>query len=78
MWLRDVALIRTMLLNCVGNRMMEMKTEEKFPSDRKVDRRDILTFIMEDCQFENSERQWTDLELLEYVSRWFINVIVFC
>ncbi|KAF6805705.1 cytochrome P450 [Colletotrichum musicola] len=66
MWLRDVALIRTMLLNCVGNRMMEMKTE-KSVGEEKVDRRDILTFIMEDCQFEDGKRQWTDMELLEYM-----------
>ncbi|KAF6806701.1 cytochrome P450 [Colletotrichum sojae] len=65
MWLRDVALIRTMLLNCVGNRMMETKTEKSV--GKELERRDILTFIMEDCQFEGGERQWTDLELLEYM-----------
>ncbi|KAF4825525.1 Cytochrome P450 monooxygenase FUM15 [Colletotrichum siamense] len=68
MWLNDVALIRTMLLNCVGNRTMEMMREKRgLDGEKRSERRDILTFIMEDCQFEEGERLWTDEELLEYM-----------
>ncbi|OLN96226.1 Cytochrome P450 3A16 [Colletotrichum chlorophyti] len=67
-WLRDVALIRTMLLTCVENRRLEMMAEKKHGSGQsKTERRDILTFILEDCQFGANQTKWTDLELLEYM-----------
>ncbi|KAL0938497.1 cytochrome P450 [Colletotrichum truncatum] len=66
-WLRDLALIRTMLLNCVGNRLMETKKDKERLRGLKSERRDILTFILEECQFDEKEREWTDLELLEYM-----------
>ncbi|GKT63065.1 cytochrome P450 [Colletotrichum tofieldiae] len=67
-WLKDVALIRTMLLTCVENRRHEMMVEEKLGlNQNKTDRRDLLTFILEDCQFDATQTNWTDLELLEYV-----------
>ncbi|KAF9873905.1 cytochrome P450 [Colletotrichum karsti] len=67
MWLEDVNLIRTMLLNCVENRTMEMRSEKMGFFEKRPDRRDILTFILEDCQFEEGDREWTDKELLEYM-----------
>ncbi|GJC83275.1 cytochrome P450 monooxygenase FUM15 [Colletotrichum liriopes] len=67
-WLKDVALIRTMLLTCVENRRHEMMVEEKLGiNQNKTDRRDLLTFILEDCQFDATQTNWTDLELLEYM-----------
>ncbi|KAK6213523.1 cytochrome P450 [Colletotrichum tabaci] len=66
-WLKDVALIRAMLLTCVENRRHEMMAEKKLGLDEKTDRRDILTFILEDCQFDATQTNWTDLELLEYM-----------
>ncbi|KAK2009659.1 cytochrome P450 [Colletotrichum eremochloae] len=67
-WLKDIALIRTMLLTCVENRRHEMMAEKKLGLDgSQTDRRDILTFILEDCQFDASQTSWTDLELLEYM-----------
>ncbi|TDZ41262.1 Cytochrome P450 monooxygenase FUM15 [Colletotrichum trifolii] len=66
-WLSDLALIRSMLLNCVGNRRMEVLSEMKTGAEKNSDRRDILTFILEDCQLEEMDRDWTDLELLEYM-----------
>ncbi|OHE92555.1 cytochrome P450 [Colletotrichum orchidophilum] len=68
-WLKDVALIRTMLLTCVENRRAEMIAEKKLGlNERKAEHRDILTFILEDCQFDATQTNWTDLELLEYAS----------
>ncbi|KAK1450381.1 cytochrome P450 [Colletotrichum melonis] len=67
-WLKDVALIRTMLLTCVENRRAEMIAEKKLGLSEKItEHRDILTFILEDCQFDNTQTNWTDLELLEYM-----------
>ncbi|GJC99133.1 cytochrome P450 [Colletotrichum higginsianum] len=66
-WLKDVALIRAMLLTCVENRRHEMMAEKKLGLEDKTDRRDILTFILEDCQFDATQTNWTDLELLEYM-----------
>ncbi|TQN68641.1 Cytochrome P450 monooxygenase FUM15 [Colletotrichum shisoi] len=66
-WLKDVALIRAMLLTCVENRRHEMMAEKKLGLEEKTDRRDILTFILEDCQFDATQTNWTDLELLEYM-----------
>ncbi|TIC89580.1 Cytochrome P450 3A4 [Colletotrichum higginsianum] len=66
-WLKDVALIRAMLLTCVENRRHEMMAEKKLGLEDKTDRHDILTFILEDCQFDATQTNWTDLELLEYM-----------
>ncbi|KAK1998024.1 cytochrome P450 [Colletotrichum falcatum] len=67
-WLKDIALIREMLLTCVENRRHEMTAEKKLWLDEsQTDRRDILTFILEDCQFDGIQTNWTDLELLEYM-----------
>ncbi|KAJ0158689.1 11-oxo-beta-amyrin 30-oxidase [Colletotrichum tanaceti] len=66
-WLKDIALIRSMLLTCVENRRHEMMAEKKLGLEEKTDRRDILTFILENCQFDATQTNWTDLELLEYM-----------
>ncbi|OHW90548.1 cytochrome p450 [Colletotrichum incanum] len=67
-WLKDIALIRTMLLTCVENRRHEMMAEKKLGlNTSKTERRDLLTFILEDCQFDATQTNWTDLELLEYM-----------
>lgn len=57
-----------MLLTCVENRRAEMIAEKKLGLNEKMtDHRDILTFILDDCQFDATQTNWTDLELLEYV-----------
>ncbi|GKT40530.1 cytochrome P450 monooxygenase fum15 [Colletotrichum spaethianum] len=67
-WLKDVALIRTMLLTCVENRQHEMMVEKRLGlNENNTGRRDILSFILEDCQLDATQTNLRDLELLEYM-----------